>query len=106
MVIDNPKAVNFVEQYSRQIARSILLFKVAGDYATSEWVDLNLQHFFAGEHRSEVVQDQNVLGHPVTGQDIIDWARLLESLRTVLDDPANADKLAACQRLAVTRILG
>lgn len=105
MAIDNPQATGFVDNYARQIGRQILLFKVALDDADKEWADSGVQPMFTGTNLGETVQDQNVAGHPVTGQDVVDWAQFVTAFRAVLDDPANAAKLSACQRLAVTRIL-
>jgi len=105
MPIDNPQATGFVDHYARPIARQLGLLKVALDDAADEWATSGVQPFFTGANLSEVSQDQNVLGHPVTGQDVVNWALLVTALRTVLDDPANATKLEALQRLMVGRIL-
>lgn len=106
MAIDNPQATGFVDNYARQIARQILLLKVALDDADREWADSGVQPMFTGANLTEVVQDQNVAAHPVTGRDVVDWALFVAAFRAVLNDASNADKLSACQRLAVVRILG
>lgn len=106
MPIDNPQATAFSDNYARQGGRSILLALMGYNDDDAEWTASDVQQFFTGMNLTETVQDQNVDGHPVTGQDVVNWALLVDALRTVLNDPANADKLASCQRLAVTRILG
>lgn len=106
MAIDNPQATGFVDNYARQGGRSILLALVGYNDDDAEWTAADVQQFFTGANLGQTVQDQNVLGHPVTGQDVVNWALLVAALRAVLNDPANVDKLASCQRLAVMRILG
>ena len=105
MPIDNPQATGFVDLYARPIARQIGLIKVALDDAANEWDTSGVQSMFTGANLTEVSQDQNAAGHPVTGQDVVNWATFVADLRTVLDDPANSDSLEALQRLMVGRIL-
>ncbi len=105
MPIDNPQATRFTQDFARSISRQMGLIKIALDDADQEWNTANIQSMFTGANLTENVQDHNGTTHPVTGQDVVNWALLVDAIRTVFNDPANSDKLDSLQRLMVGKIL-
>ena len=98
MPIDDPQAVSFVNVYARPIAESLIALKAKLAEAKGEWDANNLQPMFGGANSGETVQDNNAATNPVTGQDVIDWAVMVNDILTVQDAVGAMDPV---HRLAV-----
>ena len=68
MPITNPEATNFVDTYGRPYAERLRDLQLFGDEMIAQW-NGGINAHFAGQD-AEVVQDQNVDHHPVTGADV------------------------------------
>ena len=68
MPIDNAEATNFVDTYGRPFAEKLRDLQLFANEMRAAW-DGGISAHFAGQD-SEVVQDQNVAHHPVTGADV------------------------------------
>ena len=84
MPITNPEATNFVDTYMRPlVAERMRDIQAQGNEALAQWNGGISAHFIGSE--SEIVQDQNVADHPVTGGDVINT---ITRLTQVLDGTA------------------
>lgn len=68
MPITNPEATNFVDTYGRPYAEKERELQALRNEMIAQW-NGGINAHFSGQN-AEVVQDQNVAHHPVTGADV------------------------------------
>jgi hypothetical protein len=97
MPIDNAQAVQFVQDYGRPIAEVLVALRAKLDEAEGEWVANNLTALFNGANLTETVADSNESQHPVTGQDVIDWAQMVLAIKAIFDAPGDMNPIHRLQ---------